>query len=118
MAARLPGIDEDAAGAMPALRVRKKLLTWLKEDGDTVALKVDPIDRDVLLQIDPKAFYLTNHYRSSPIVLVRLSQARPEVFGELFERAWRRYASKRMVAAAAATDAPPRRTRGRPRAKR
>jgi hypothetical protein len=78
--------------------VRKKFLARLKEDGDSVAIKVDFTDRDVLLEAEPKAFYLTDHYRPYPAVLMRLSQVRPAMAMELLEQAWRRAAPKSLSA--------------------
>ena len=68
-------------------------------DGDSVAIKVDFADRDVLLEADPRAFYLTDHYRPYPAVLMRLSQVREGVAIEVLEQAWRRAAPKRLVVA-------------------
>lgn len=69
--------------------------TSAKEDGETVALRVDFADRDVLLQMDEDAFYLTDHYRAYPFMLVRLVQVRPKVLARLVEEAWRLSAPKR-----------------------
>jgi hypothetical protein len=79
--------------------VRKRFLARLKEDGETVAIKSDFADRDVLLEADPRAFYLTDHYRPYPAVLMRLGQVRQGVAVELLEQAWRRAAPKRLVLA-------------------
>jgi len=95
-AERLPGVERGTSYGTPALRVRKKLLARLREDGETVAVSVDPFDRDVLLQADPKAFFLTDHYRAYPWVLVRLPLARHAAVLEVLEEAWRRAAPRRL----------------------
>lgn len=94
----LPGVEEGPCYGTPGFRVRKKILARLKEDGDTLALKVEFIVRDVLLRDEPDAFYLTDHYRAYPMVLVRLSRVRRELLRELLVEAWRRAASKRLLA--------------------
>jgi len=71
-AATLPGVAQGTCYGTPALYVRKKFMARLKEDGDSVAIKLDFADRDVLLEADPRAFYLTDHYRPYPAVLMRL----------------------------------------------
>jgi len=71
-AATLPGVAEGTCYGTPALYVQKKFMARLKEDGDSVAVKLDFADRDVLLEADPRAFYLTDHYRPYPAVLMRL----------------------------------------------
>ena len=88
-ALRLPGVEAGTSYATPALFVRKKLVARLKEDGQTVAVRVDFLDRDVLLAADPKGFYLTDHYRAYPWILMRLARVRRPVALQLFEQAWR-----------------------------
>ena len=100
LAMKLPGVEEGTAYGTPALHVRKKFLARLKEDGESVAIKVDFSDRDLLLELDPAAFYLTDHYRPYPAMLVRLKQVRLDLLEQLLEQAWRRQAPKRLVAEA------------------
>ncbi len=96
-ALRLPGVEEGTSYATPALFVRKKLLARLKEDGETAAVRVDFLDRDVLLEADPDAFYLTDHYRAYPLVLMRLAAVRNAVALRLIELAWRLVAPTALV---------------------
>jgi len=98
--------------------VRKKFLARLKEDGDSVAIKVDFADRDVLLEAEPKAFYLTDHYRPYPAVLMRLSQVAPAMAMELLEQAWRRAAPKRLALARESLSGKPARGQPAPRGSR
>ena len=93
----LPGVTEGTSYGTPALHVRKRLIARLKEDGKTIALRVDLADRDVLLELDPRAFFVTEHYRSYPAMLIRLAKAQPALLGKLLEDAWRRQAPKSMV---------------------
>lgn len=94
----LPGVREGTSYSTPALHVGKKLLARLREDGETVAVRIELLDRDVLLEADPRAFFLTDHYRAYPWILVRMAQAQHGVVLELLEQAWRREAPKRIVA--------------------
>ena len=71
-----PGVVKGTSYRTPAFHVRKKLLARLKEDAETVALRIDLFDRDVILDLDPVAFYLTDHYRPYSAILVRLKQVR------------------------------------------
>jgi len=107
--ADLPGVEEGTCFGTPALYVRKRLLARLREDGLTVAMKIDLADRDVLLEADPAAFFLTDHYRPYPYVVMRLGKARPPIAKDLLEQAWRRSAPKRLVEARAGKSAPGRR---------
>jgi hypothetical protein len=46
-----------------------------------------------------KTFFIANHYRDYPSVLVRLSSVRFEVLWDLLEQAWRLEAPKRLLQA-------------------
>ncbi len=99
LALTLPGVTEGTSYGTPAFRVGGKLLARLREDGETLVIKTDDEDREVLLAADPQAFYITDHYVGYPWMLVRLSSVRPGVLRELLEQAWRQTAAKRLVAA-------------------
>jgi hypothetical protein len=100
LALALSGVVESTSYGTPAFRVRGKLLMRLREDGDTLALKeVDDDERDSLIASDPRIFSVTDHYLGYRIVLVRFALARPAALQVLFERSWRRLASKRLLAA-------------------
>jgi hypothetical protein len=98
-AAALPGVEQGLCFGTPALYVRKRILACLREDGRTLAIKIDFLDRDVLLEADPKAFFLTDHYRPYPMVVMRLDEVRPEVARSLLEDAWERAAPERLMSA-------------------
>jgi hypothetical protein len=97
-ALRLPGVETGTSYKTKALHVRKKLLARLREDGETVAVRVDFLDREVLLEADPAAFFLTDHYRAYPWILLRLDEVRHASALEVLERAWRAVAPRRLVA--------------------
>jgi hypothetical protein len=97
LALKLPGVETGTSYGTPSLSVRKKFLARLKEDGETIAIRVGFDDRDVLLELDPAAFYLTDHYRDYPAMLVRLGKVRVDLLEQLVEQAWRRQAPKSLV---------------------
>jgi hypothetical protein len=94
----LPGVVEGVCFGTPALYVRKRFLARLREDGETVAVKCDLLERDALLEAAPGAFFLTDHYRPYPMILMRLGRVRGALARELVEQAWRREAPKRLTA--------------------
>ncbi len=98
LARAFPGIEEGTAYGTPALRVRGKFLARLREDGETLALKLGFDERDILIQSDPAVFFLTDHYRGYPAVLVRLGAIDRTRLGEVLEEAWAQAAPKRLVA--------------------
>ena len=102
LATKLPGVTPGTSYGTPALHVGKKFLARLKEDGESVAIKIGFADRDVLLEMDPAAFYLTDHYRPYPAMLIRLEEVPRDMLAPILEQAWRRQAPKGLLARAAA----------------
>jgi hypothetical protein len=98
LALRWPEVEDGTSYGTPALKVRKKLLARLKEDGDSLVMPgVPPDERDMLVESQPKVFYFTAHYRDYPMVLIRLSKARRATVEPLLRRQWRTLASKAAV---------------------
>ena len=95
IALRWPEVEEGTSYGTPALKVRKKMLVRLKEDGDSFVMPGVPRDeRDLLVESRPKVFYVTDHYRDYPMVLIRLSKATRAIVEPLMLRQWRTLASK------------------------
>jgi len=95
----LPGVVEETSYGTPALKVHGKLLARLKEDGETLALRVGFEERQALVGTNPGAFFVTAHYEDYPMVLVRLAAVDRKELRELLEEAWLERAPKRVVAA-------------------
>jgi len=94
-----PEVEDGTSYGTPALKVRKKLLARLKEDGDSLVMPGVPRDeREMLVESQPKVFYFTDHYRDYPIALIRLSNAMRATVEPLLRRHWRALASKKAVA--------------------
>jgi hypothetical protein len=93
-----PGVEDSTSYGTPALKVRGKLLARLHQSGECLVLRVDLLDREILLQSDSQVFYITDHYRDYPWVLVRLSAVDAGALPDLIERAWRLVAPKSLVA--------------------
>ena len=93
-----PEVEDGTSYGTPALKVRKKLLVRLKEDGDSLVMPgVPPDERDMLVESQPKVFYFTDHYRDYPIALIRLSKAKRATVEPLLRRQWRALASKAAI---------------------
>ena len=93
-----PEVEDGSSYGTPALKVRKKMLVRLKEDGDSLVMPgVPPDERDMLVESQPTVFYFTDHYRDYPIVLIRLSKAKRTTVEPLLRRHWRTLASKKAV---------------------
>jgi hypothetical protein len=64
---------------------------------DCMVLRSDLLDREILMQSAPDAFFITDHYRDYPWILVRLAVVEKSALPDLIERAWRLVASKSLV---------------------
>ncbi len=95
----LPATTEATSYGTPSFKVRGRFLLRLKEDGRTIALKVGSIEeREFLLSADPAVFFITDHYRDYPAVLIRLGAITRPALGEVIEQAWRHLAPRHLVA--------------------
>jgi hypothetical protein len=90
-----PEVENGTSYGTPALKVRKKMLVRLKEDGDVLVMPgVPPEERDMLVESQPNVFFFTDHYRDYPMVLIRLSKAKRARVEPLLWRQWQALASQ------------------------
>ena len=101
----LPGVEAGTSYGTAAFRVGKKFFSRLREDGETLVVKVDFVQRDLWMIAEPETFFTTDHYRGYPTVLVRLATVRLDDLRERIVQAWRGLAGKRLLAARDAGDA-------------
>jgi len=99
LALALPGVEEGTSYGTPAFKVGGKLLARFHQDGESLVVKVEYAAREVLMGANPKTFYITDHYRCWPWILVRISSVDRDELRKLLEDAWRSSAPRRLVAA-------------------
>ena len=56
---------------------------------DTLVVRAGLEDRERLVEDAPETYYLTDYYRSYPLVLVRLSHVDPNALRDLLSVSWR-----------------------------
>lgn len=95
----LPGVEEGTAYGHPAFRVKGRQLLGLKIEEGAAGLRVGFDERELLMEADPEAFYVTDHYRAYPAVLVRIAKVDPEQFRRMIVRRWREVAPRALVKA-------------------
>lgn len=93
----LPGVLDGTSYGTPALKVGGKLFARLHQSMDCVVLRCEFLDREILMQSAPDAFFITDHYRDYPWILLRIGVVEKRALPELIERAWRLVASKTLV---------------------
>ena len=75
---RLPNVSEGRSYGMPSFLLNGRFLARFRDDDTVLVLQLGTIgERDVLMQLDPRAFFFTEHYRNYPAVLVRLAEVPP-----------------------------------------
>ena len=92
-----PGVEDSTSYGTPALKVRGKLLARLHQSGECFVLRSNLLDREILMQSDPNVFFITDHYRDYPWILVRFSAVDAGALPDLIERAWRLVAPKTLI---------------------
>jgi hypothetical protein len=80
---------------MPSFMLHDKFFARFRDDDTVLVLMLGSIDdRDVLMHMDPKAFFYTDHYKSYPAVLIRLADISSARLAETVQVAWEDLSSK------------------------
>lgn len=99
LALKLPGAEESTSYGTPAVKIKGKLLSRLRTEAEgALALRCDFLDRQILLQANPRAFFITEHYRDYPMILVWLEKIDRGTLADITLRGWRMVAPKKLVA--------------------
>ncbi len=83
-----PGVKEGISYGTPAFRARSKFFARMYDDGTALVLKVGELEQEFLIEAEPEIYYITDHYRGSAYVLVRLAKISPSAFRDRFEQSW------------------------------
>jgi hypothetical protein len=70
------------------------LATHPSAEPDTLVVRAGIEDRERLVEDAPETYYLTDYYRSYPLVLVRLSRVEPDALHDLLSVSWRMTTAK------------------------
>ena len=91
----LPETERGSAYGMPAFRTAGKFLTRIRDEDDSIVIHLDSFDeRDLLIEMDPRTFFFTDHYRNHAMVLARVATVQNDWLAAMMARRWRRVASK------------------------
>jgi hypothetical protein len=75
---------------MPSFLLNGRFLARFRDDDTVLVLQVATIgEREVLMELDPRAFFFTEHYRNYPAVLIRLAEIVPSLLTDVVTEAWR-----------------------------
>ena len=80
----IAGTDERLWFNQPSVFIHDRFLSKVHHKEDAVTLQVGSMEmRDMMLEAEPKLFYITDHYRKFPFVLIRLSALSAKVLKEI-----------------------------------
>lgn len=90
----LPGVEATTKyDGSPVLKVRGSFMAGLathrSAEPGTLVVRVGLEERAWLLEDAPETYYVTDYYRSYPIVLVRLSRIDRDALRDLLSVSWR-----------------------------
>jgi len=98
IALSFPETAEGVSYTHPAFLAFGKFFTRYRKEDNSFVLTVSGMEhRDMLLEMDPKTYFITDHYKSFPGVLVRLERVTQEEVRAMLERRWRAMAPKKLI---------------------
>ncbi|HEX3682394.1 MAG TPA: MmcQ/YjbR family DNA-binding protein [Bryobacteraceae bacterium] len=93
LGSQLPKVEESTTFGKPSLKVQGKMFVCMAShksaEPDSLVVRTDFEQRTELLAADPRIYYITDHYRDYPAVLVRLPQITRDVLQDLLGMAYR-----------------------------
>ena len=93
IARTLPDVEVTTAWGASALKVGGKMFACeainKSAEPNSMVVRMDKVQRDLLIEEEPGTYYLTGHYVDYPCVVVRLSRVSPEALGDLIRGAHR-----------------------------
>jgi len=88
----LPDVEATTTHGSLAFKLRGKLFAWMpvkkSVEPGTLAIRIDFDRRADLIAEAPEVYYLIDHYRDYPAVLIRLSRIDADALRDLLRGAW------------------------------
>ncbi len=95
IALAMPGTSEGPYFGKPAIFVGEDYLCRIHDKEDAVVLRTGSMEmREVMLEAEPRLFYITDHYKSFPVILARLKALDKKTLNELLAARILRIAEK------------------------
>ena len=98
LALSLPETHEQPFYGTPGFYVRKRYFGRLRDDDTVLVVRCDLGERELLMNAEPDAFFVTDHYRPGPHVLVRLANIDEDELREVITDSYLAVAPKRLAA--------------------
>lgn len=86
----LDNVVEGRSYGLPSFLLNGRFLARFRDDDTVLVVQLATIgERDMLMELEPKAFFFTEHYRNYPAVLVRLADVPRALLVDVIGDAWR-----------------------------
>ena len=89
MALELDHAQERSSYGTPGFKVGGVLFARLRQNLDTLVVRMDFEQRAELMAADPETYFITDHYLNYEWILVRLDRVDPDALRDLLLGAWR-----------------------------
>jgi hypothetical protein len=87
LALALDDVAEVRSYGTPGFKVRGKLFARLHQDGASLVVAMDLLERDLALRAAPELYFLTDHYQAHHWVLVHLAAVQAGTLRKILESA-------------------------------
>jgi hypothetical protein len=95
IALSFPGTIPSTSYGTPAFKVNKKMFARFKEDGKTLVVYTD--DRDRWMKENSATFFITDHYKNYPAMLIDLATVKKRDLKSLLYASWQLRAPKSLL---------------------
>src|SRR5205809_185596 len=86
----LPNVVEGRSYGMPSFLLNGRFLARFRDADTVLVLQLATLsEREVLMELDPSAFFFTEHYRNYSAVLVRLAEVAAPLLTDVVTESWR-----------------------------
>jgi hypothetical protein len=89
------GVTEGLSHGTPTFYANKKFLARLWENGQVLVVRTE--EREKWIRSDPQTFFITDHYRNYPTILINLDSIQPDELKQLLTEAWLCRASQAQI---------------------
>ena len=89
LALTLANVKESTSYGTPALKVKGKLFVRLHQDLDKIVVRMPFDRREEMIAADPETYFITDHYREYPWILVSLARVHADALPDLLNIAYR-----------------------------
>ncbi len=82
-------VVEGRSYGMPSFLLNGHFLARFRDEDTVLVVQLATIgERDVLMELDPRALFFTDHYQNYPAVLVRMAEVPPALLGDVLNESW------------------------------